>query len=127
MNAPLNHRLGGDLELLFTIQPLLNILRGDKRERLHRAFVDVALGLATTVFEKDETALPASPREALLALHKTTLDLCARGGVARVELTSAYNEHGESGTFENGGIAEAAERALALLALFHARRLQGIP
>jgi|GEM_PF-6983468 len=113
-------------DLLFALVPLLNVLRGDKRAFLQRAFINGALNLGSSVMEIDEGALPTNPRDAALALHRATLDLCMRAGVGRPELVEHFNDHGESATFLNGGANEAAERCLALLAIFHARRIVGV-
>jgi hypothetical protein len=115
------------IDLLLVLPPLLRILRGDKRDRLCRAFGAVALQYGSDIMDIDEGRLPANPRDAALSLHRAVLDLCARAGVSRVELTTDYNEHGETGTFANGGAGEAAERVLALLAVFHARQLVSVP
>jgi len=115
------------VDLLLVVSPLLNIVHGDKRARLHRAFVAGALKLGTQIMDLDEGRLPGNPQEVALALHRAALDLCARVGVSRIDLTEAYNAHGETGTFSEGGTREATDRCLALLALFHARQLVSVP
>jgi hypothetical protein len=109
------------LDLALTVAPLLDILTGDKRERLRRAFVGSANHLGILIM--NEGRLPLNAKEAALALHRACLDLALRAGVSRIELTTDYNDHGEHGTFLNGGVGDAAERCLALLAIFYARRL----
>jgi hypothetical protein len=111
------------LDFLLASTPFLNVLRGDRRARFLRAFVDAALHSGSSAMHVEEISLPANPRETALALHRASLDLAQRAGVSRVELTEDYNDHGETGAFSNGSIGEAAERCRALLAVFHARSL----
>lgn len=110
-------------DLLLTMVPFLNILRGERRENLHRAFVNGALFIGSNAMDIDEGRLPTTAREAALELHRAALDLAQRAGVSRVELTEDYNAHGEAGTFAPGGMKDAADRCLALIAVFHARAL----
>lgn len=112
-------------DLLLTVHPLLRVLHGDKRERLQRAFINTVCDMASRVLELDEARLPADAKESALALHRAVLELCARTGIPRVELVDAYNDHGETiPTAHASKVDESIERCLALLSLFHARRIE---
>ncbi len=113
-------------DLLLTVHPLLNVLHGDKRSRLQRAFINTVFDMATRALRTEEHRLPANPKDAALALHRCILELCARAGIAGVDLVDAYNSHRETipgAHAEN--LDESIERCLALLSLFHARRIEG--
>lgn len=114
------------LNLLLAAAPLIKTVRDERREHLRRAFLACALKYGTEAMNTDEGRLPTNPHEAAQALHVATLDLCQRAGISRVDLSDAYNAHGEAGTFADGGVDEAARRAAALLSIFYARALTDI-
>jgi len=109
-------------DLLLTVHPLLHVLRGDKRERLQRAFINSVIDMAKRTLNVDEHELPANPHLAARALHSAVLELCIRAGVPRIELVELYNEH--SIPQFTGDLSDSIERCLALLSLFHARRIE---
>jgi hypothetical protein len=111
------------LDLALCVTPLLAILKGDKRERLHRAFVASAEQLGLQLMPELEGRLPVNARDAALELHRSVIDLCLRIGVNGRELADHYNDVREAASFGNGGVGEACERGLALLAILHARKL----
>jgi len=112
-------------DLLLTVHPLLRVLHGDKRERLQRAFVNTVLDMSSRALDLDQSRLPPNPKEAALALHRAVLELCLRSGVANTELVDAYNIFGETIPVAHQENVDASiERCLALLSLFHARRIE---
>lgn len=111
------------LDLALAVQPLLGVLSGDKRDRLRRAFISSAEHIGLTTMPEAEGRLPIDAKTAALELHKAIIDLCMRAGLSRRDLTEHFNEHAEGASFGNGSIGEASERSLALLAIFHARKL----
>jgi hypothetical protein len=117
------HLVDCALDVMLTSAPLLKALHGEKRAAFHRAFTGFAIAYGSHVMNEEEGRLPRTDLEAARALHRAVLDLCSRAGLSRRDLTEDYNDHGESGAFANGGVGEAAERTLALLSIFHARRL----
>lgn len=115
-------------DLLLTTMPLRGILRGQRAERLNRAWINAALKLGAVAMKIDETALPSSPRAAAAALFDMSMQLCAAVGVPRAELTQFFNDKSErhAGQIPSADDAnQAIESCLALLAVLHARRLQG--
>lgn len=112
-------------DLLLTVHPLLRVLHGDKRARLQRAFINTVFDMATRALETEQHRLPANPRDAALALHRAVLELCLRAGIGGVELVDAYNSHRETIPAAHAeNVDESIERCLALLSLFHARRIE---
>jgi len=111
------------LDLALSCAPLLKHLTGDKRERLQRAFICSADHLGLAIMPELEGRLPVTAKEAALELHKAVLDLCCRAGLRGQELVENYNNIREGASYGPGTTGEAAERALALLAIFHARKI----
>jgi hypothetical protein len=76
--------------------------------------------MASRTLNIDERELPANPHLAAKALHAAVLELCMRAGVSRVDLTQHYNDH----CIPQGDLSGSIEQCLALLSLFHARRIE---
>jgi hypothetical protein len=115
-------------DLLLTVTPLLRILHGDKREKLQRAFINTVYDMASRALDRDVSHLPHNAHAAARALHRAVLELCARAGVGRIELSEAYNAHGEEiGPQCAENVDESIEQCLALLSVFHARRIEAAP
>jgi hypothetical protein len=112
-------------DLLLTLAPLMHVLRGDKRARLQRAFINVVFDMASRALDVDPSRLPPNAPTAARALHRACIELCVRAGIPRAELVADYNDHAETGGAERSpDVEDAIERCLALLSLFHARRLE---
>ena len=114
-------------DLLLTVAPLLHVLRGDKRARLQRAFINTVLDMASRTLKVDPAALPATPHLAAKNLHSAVIELCLCAGVSRVDLVENFNDR-TTPQFA-GDLSESIERCLALLSVFHARRIEtsGLP
>lgn len=129
MNARLafaSHAFDGPVgDLLLTVTPLLRILHGDKRDKLQRAFINTVYDMASRALDRDVSHLPPNAHDAALALHRAVLELCARAGVQNIELVSGYNDHKELIPGQKAeNIDESIEQCLALLSVFHARRIE---
>lgn len=113
------------LDLLLVVSQLLrsDVFKGDKRERLHRAFLGSAVYLGNAIMPELEGRLPTSPKEAALELHQAVIELCMRVGINGRDLVEHYNNVREAASYGLGSVGEAAERSLALLAVFYARDL----
>lgn len=124
MNAPLrSNAVSPALELLLLTYPLIQITRGVKRENYMRAWTRTAIAEARGILGDEPHALPEHPKAALLALHEIVLEMGEALGLSSVDFTAAYNDRRES--MERGeSITRATERAMAMLALFCARRME---
>ena len=112
-------------DLLLTVHPLLRVLHGDKRTRLQRAFINVVFDMAARDFDGDHSRLPQNPKAAAIALHRAVIELCMRAGLTGADLVAGYNEHREEVPPQHAPDIDASiERCLALLSLFHARRIE---
>jgi hypothetical protein len=115
-------------DLLLTLQPLLRVLHGDKRARLQRAFINTVYDMAARALNVEHARLPPDPVKAAKALHRAVLELCARAGVPSIELVEGYNDHARTMPAQHAeNVEEAIERCLALLSVFHARRIEAAP
>lgn len=127
MNAHTPRAFDGPVgDLLLVTAPLLRVMRGERRENFRRAWINVALGMASTVMDIDEGRLPDSPRNAARALLRAVLELCDRLGIEGPELVGDFNQRRERGEYARpGNPEESMERCHALLAVLYARRMGG--
>ncbi len=125
MNAPLRTMaaVAPGIELLLLTHPLIKICHGARKETLMHAWTRTALAEARKALGEDHRGLPETPKAALLALHETVLEMAESLGIARGEFFAAYSERQDSGAIPEG-ISRVTERAMAMLALFCARRME---
>ncbi len=125
MNAPLGTMpaVSPGIELLLLTHPLIKICRGARRETLMHCWTRTALAEARKALGDDPRALPENPKAALMALHQTVLEMGESLGIERGEFFTAYTERQDSAAIPDG-ISRVTERAMAMLALFCARRME---
>lgn len=99
--------------LLLQVQPLIRIVRGDKRSALEAAWLRLAGVNMRRRLQQFHGTVPTSRRGVLLALHRAVVDLCQVNGIGGVDLTEAYNGLVDDPTFKVGqGDEQAKLKAL---------------
>jgi hypothetical protein len=125
MNAPIRTMpaVSPGVELLLLTHPLIRILHGARKDSYMRAWTRLALAEARNVTGDDARALPDNPKAALLALHEAVLEMGENLGIERGAFFEAYTRREESGAIPEA-IGRVTERAIAMLTLFCARRIE---
>lgn len=112
------------VELLLLVRPLIEQARGEKREALLRAWLNVFNHGTTEMLGLEDGGLPTGRRGIIVAMLRLSMQMAKADGLSGMDLLEEFNRAADSGALIGGFDADkAVERGFALLGTLAALQL----